>query len=41
MPNSNKYRVLMNIGQANEFIKDTLQIEIDSIEQLGIRLMER
>ncbi len=22
----------MNIGQANEFIKDSLQIEIDSVE---------
>ncbi|WP_265037442.1 hypothetical protein [Wolbachia endosymbiont (group A) of Anomoia purmunda] len=37
----NKYIITMSIGQANEFIKDTLQIEIDSVEQLGIRLVER
>jgi len=41
MPNLNKYRVSMNIDQANKFIKDTLQIEIDSVKQLGTRLMER
>ncbi|QOD38881.1 protein kinase family protein [Candidatus Wolbachia massiliensis] len=30
-----KHTVLMNIDQANKFIKNTLQIKIDSIEQLG------
>ncbi|WP_353287585.1 hypothetical protein [Wolbachia endosymbiont (group B) of Gerris lacustris] len=40
MPNPNKYRVSMDIKQANKFIKDTLQIKIDSIEQLGTRLVK-
>ncbi|WP_349968388.1 hypothetical protein [Wolbachia endosymbiont of Armadillidium arcangelii] len=37
----NKYTVFMSADQANKFIKDTLQIEIDSVEQLGTRLVER
>ncbi|GFR19809.1 uncharacterized protein TNCT_303261 [Trichonephila clavata] len=37
----NKHTVFMSIDQADKFIKDTLQIEIDSVEQLGIRLVER
>ncbi|MBV2146151.1 MAG: hypothetical protein KTM48_05680 [Wolbachia endosymbiont of Pissodes strobi] len=37
----NKHTVFMSTDQADKFIKDTLQIEIDSVEQLGIRLVER
>ncbi len=37
----NKYTVFMSADQADRFIKDTLQIVIDSVEQLGIRLVER
>lgn len=35
----NKHTVFMSTDQANKFIKDTLQIEIDSVEQLGTRLV--
>ncbi|MEY2392803.1 hypothetical protein [Wolbachia endosymbiont of Tettigetta isshikii] len=31
----NKRTVFMSKDQANKFIKDTLKIKIDSIEQLG------
>ncbi len=37
----NKHTVFMSTDQADKFIKDALQIEIDSVEQLGIRLVER
>ncbi len=35
----NKYIITMSIEQADEFIKDALQIKIDSVEQLGTRLV--
>ncbi|WP_264336948.1 MULTISPECIES: hypothetical protein [unclassified Wolbachia] len=35
----NKYIITMSIEQANKFIKDTLQIKIDSVEQLGTHLV--
>ncbi len=31
----NKRTVFMSVDQANKFMKDTLQIKIDSVEQLG------
>ncbi|MFT4313963.1 MAG: hypothetical protein AB3P11_02455 [Wolbachia pipientis] len=36
----NKHTVFMSTDQANKFIKDTLQIKIDSVEQLGTRLVK-
>ncbi|QCB62387.1 hypothetical protein EJB00_01740 [Wolbachia endosymbiont of Drosophila mauritiana] len=35
----NKYIITMSIKQADEFIKDALQIKIDSVEQLDTRLV--
>ncbi|WP_264330563.1 hypothetical protein [Wolbachia endosymbiont (group B) of Erebia ligea] len=35
----NKYIITMSIEKANKFIKDTLQIKIDSVEQLGTHLV--
>lgn len=36
----NKHTVFMSTDQANKFIKGTLQIKIDSVEQLGTRLVK-
>ncbi len=36
----NKHTVFMSTDQANKFVKDTLQIKIDSVEQLGTRLVK-
>lgn len=36
----NKYTVFISTEQANEFIKDSLQIKINSVEQLGTRLVK-
>lgn len=36
----NKHTVFMSTDQANKFIKDTLQIKIDSVEQLGTHLVK-
>ncbi|WP_264684833.1 MULTISPECIES: hypothetical protein [unclassified Wolbachia] len=35
----NKHAVFMSTDQANKFIKGTLQIKIDSVEQLGVGLV--
>lgn len=35
----NKHTVFMSTDQANKFIKGTLQIKIDSVEQLGVGLV--
>ncbi|WP_108784087.1 hypothetical protein [Wolbachia endosymbiont of Bemisia tabaci] len=36
----NKWVAFMSTDQANKFVKDTLQIKIDSVEQLGARLVK-